>query len=337
MDSSQPARESKYFFIACFLALVVTAIVLVKSFVTTIISAVVLSYIFHPLYKRIKAILRSENVAALLTIIIVIIIIIIPLIFAANALINESIDFFYKLKAIDVNQVQEFIRTYTTDKIDIQGYYAELLQKIPLSIAKATSDYLVSIPKRILEFFVMLFIVFYLLKEGPAISERIKNHIPLKESYRKHLEKKFNGIVYASLYGLVLTAFIQGIVGALGLWIFNVPSPILWGMVMVIVSMLPFVGAWMVWFPAALYKIFIINDTFNGVGLMVYGILIVSTIDNIVRPKIIGAKGKIHPILVLLGVLGGLQVFGFLGIIIGPLILAIMMVFVEHYFLEKKE
>jgi len=329
-------RQSKYFFIALFVLIVLVSLFLIKSFVITIITGVLITYIFYPLYKKILNALRSENLAAFITILIVVIIIFIPLIFVANALINQSIQFFYRAKEFDFSRVSDVVSRYVGAEFDIAEYVADTLNTFSLSIAKNTSEFIVSLPKKMLAFFVILFIMFYLFKEGKTILEKIKDHIPLKESYRRPITERFNSVIYATLYGIVVTAFIQGAVGTLGLWVFGVPSPILWGMVMVILAMLPFVGAAFVWFPAAVYKIFA-GELVNGIGLLFYGLLIVSTIDNIIRPKIIGSKGKIHPILVLLGVLGGLEVFGLFGVIIGPLILAILTVFLELYIGEKKE
>ncbi len=334
MDGEEMQKQTRYFFILCFLAIAIISFIIIRPYLTTIISAILLTYIFYPLYRRMQYMVRSENIASFLTTIIIIIIIIIPLLFAANALINQSVEFFYKVRDLDIAEVESFISKHISNSIDVQDQFKNILNTLSLSIAKETSDFVVSLPLKIIKFFVMLFAMFYLFKEGPSLIERIQQHIPLKETHKRHLARKFSGVIYASLYGIVLTAFIQGGVGALGLWIFGIPSPLLWGLVMVILSMLPFVGASFVWFPAALYKIFT-NDTFNGFGLLLYGIFIVSTIDNIIRPKIVGAKGKVHPVLVLLGVLGGLKVFGFLGIILGPLILAILTVFLDLYLLEK--
>lgn len=334
MEEEGFQKQYKYFFVASFILIVVLSLFLIRSYITTIVSATLLSYIFYPLFKKLRAILRSENVAAFITIIIIVVIIIIPLLFAANALINQSIEFFREIRDVDLTSLETMAASLFKENIEVEEQFKEILNNFSLSVAKATSDFVVSLPRRILQFFVMLFVMFYLFKEGPIMVEQVQQHIPLKESHKRHLTRKFSSVIYASLYGLVLTAFVQGAIGALGLWIFDVPSPLLWGLVMVILSMLPFLGAAFVWFPAALYKIFT-SDTFNGFGLLLYGIFIVSTIDNIIRPKIVGVKGKIHPILVLLGVLGGLRVFGFLGIIIGPLILAILTVFLDLYILDR--
>ncbi|MEK6861878.1 MAG: AI-2E family transporter [Nanoarchaeota archaeon] len=336
MEENNLHKHSQYFFIICFIAIFLFSLYLIRSYVITIVYSSILVYIFYPVYRLLRNATKSRNLAALLATILIVIIIIIPIVFVANALINESVQFFKKVKGIDLGQFDEKLSDYFSNEVNLDEYITGLLNKFSLSIAKTTSDFIVSLPKKILEVFVMLFTMFYFFKEGNKFFIRIRDHIPLKESHRRDIAKKFSNVIYACLYGIVVTAFIQGMLGAIGLWIFNVSNPLLWGMVMVILSMLPFIGAWLIWLPASLYKVFS-GDLFNGFGLLLYGLLIVSTIDNIIRPKIIGSKGKVHPVLVLLGVLGGLEVFGLLGIIIGPLILSILEAFFEIYILERVE
>mgnify|MGYP001562405187 FL=1 len=279
---------------------------------------------------------RSENVAAFVTVFIIILIIIIPLIFAANALINESVLFLREVRDIDLSKFDDAVDKFFKDSnLDVNAYIKDLLNKLSLTVAKKTSDFIVGLPQKILEFFVMLFTMFYLFKQGARLCENIKEHIPFHEAHKKNIAESLSAVVYASLYGLVVAGFVQGALGALGLWIFDVQSPILWGLVIVILSMLPLLGTSLVWFPAAVYKFFT-GEIWNGVGLFLYGLIILSTIDNIIRPKLIGSKAKIHPVLVLLGVIGGLKVFGFLGILLGPVILSVLTVFLSLYIEEKK-
>ena len=328
-------KHSKYFFIACFIGIIILSIFLIRSYLVTITSGVLLSYIFYPLYRKLKAGVRSESLASLLTALIVVVIVTVPLIFAGNALINESINFFQQAKTIDFSNVASKLPESITRNIDINEQLKDMLNKFSLTLARETSNFIVSLPAKILHFFIMLFIMFYLFKEGKEGVKKLKRHIPLREKYRKDLSRKMSGVVYASLYGIVITAIVQGTIGAIGLWMFDVPSPVLWGVIMIILSMLPVVGAFLVWFPAAMYKL-VLGEVFNGIGLLLYGLFVISTIDNIIRPKIVGSKGEIHPILVLLGVLGGLEVFGLLGMIIGPLVLAILVVFLSLYVSERK-
>jgi predicted PurR-regulated permease PerM len=144
-------------------------------------------------------------------------------------------------------------------------------------------------------------------------------------------------------YGNITIAIMQGILGAIGFMIFGVPSPILWGFVMVLFALIPYFGTAVVWLPAALNLIFsgyLQNNsslTTRGIFLIVYGVLVISSIDNILKPKLIGAKANVHPILVLIGVLGGLSLFGFVGLFLGPMMLALLMTFIDIYEEEKDE
>ena len=334
MAKKEVSKHSQYFFIGSIIIIFLVSLFLIKSYVITIIYGCVLSYIFYPVYKKIMFLVRNNNIASLLTTLVVLVIIIVPLLFVANTLINESLEVFQKVKEMNINIFDDNVKEYLGENIDLNEQLKGMLNDLSLSVAKSTSDIIISLPGKALRVFVMLFIMFYLFKEGNFVVQKVMSHIPLKISHQHNITKKFSNVIYASLYGIVVTAFLQGLLAGIGFWVFDVPSPILWGAIMVILSMIPFVGAWVIWLPTALYKIFA-GDVFNGVGLLIYGVLIVSTIDNIVRPKIVGSKAKIHPVVVLLGVLGGLEVFGLLGIVIGPLILAILGVFVELYLLER--
>ncbi len=335
MSNEVIENYSKLFFITSFVGIILLSIYLIKSYVVTIVGAVLLAYIFYPVYKEIKNKVRSEKVSSIITVLLVVFIIIIPLIFAANALIGESVNFFYKTKDLNLSTIEKKISEKFGENLSLDEKISENLNKISLSIARSTSDFVISLPKKILELFVMLFLMFFLFIDGPSVIEKIKDHIPLKKQQKEELAKRFSSVIYASIYGMIVTAFIQGAIAALGFWVFGIESPILWGLVTVIVSILPFLGAAIVWLPAAIYKL-AIGETFNAVGLMIYGALIISTIDNIIRPGIIGSKAKVHPSLVLLGVLGGIEIFGFLGIIVGPLILSILTIFLDLYLVEKK-
>ncbi len=325
---------SKYFFLASFLGIILLSIYLIKSYIITIVGAVLLSYIFYPIYQGIQGKLRSKKLSSLLTTLLVVVIIIIPIFFAANALISESVQFFHNTKDLDLSSIEQKTADYFGGDVKISGYISDNLNKISLGIARSTSEFVVGLPKKILSLFVMLFLMYFLFMEGKPIVDKLRQHIPLKAKQKEELAKRFSNVIYASIYGMIVTAFVQGAVGALGFWIFGVNSPILWGLVTVIVAILPFVGAALVWLPAAIFKL-AVGETFNGLGLLFYGMFIISTIDNLIRPGIIGSRAKIHPSVVLLGVLGGIEIFGFLGIIIGPLILSIMTIFLDLYLVEK--
>ncbi len=331
-------EHSKYFFLAMMIILVGLGIWLVWPFVTALLGSLVLAYIFYPVYERLLLIIKNKNITAFIISALIIILLIFPFIFVANAILTESTQFFHKIG--DINTIvdtieKEHISKYITN-VDVSAYVKDMLSKLTIKVMQGTEKFILGLPEKLLSFFVMLFTMFFLFRDGRKWTDIVKQELPLKERYKKHLSKRFNDTIYATLYGIIVTAFIQGAVGALGFYLFKVGSPILWGIVMVVLAMLPFLGAAFIWLPASVIKI-ASGDPANGVGLLLYGIFIISTIDNLIRPSIIGARGRIHPVLVLLGVLGGLQLFGLIGLIIGPLALALLVVFVELYLSEKYE
>ncbi|MEK6826846.1 MAG: AI-2E family transporter [Nanoarchaeota archaeon] len=332
-------KHSKYFFIASFIVILLVSIILAWPFVGAIFGAIVLAYLFYPVYNFVLKIIRNETISALITSITVIVILIFPILFIGNAVFNEAADLFIQVKNINFAEIEEkYLSTLFGEKlsenIGLSGSIKEALDRLTTALLQKTGEFIFTLHEKILQLFVTFFITFYLFKDGRGLLFSIKEALPLKRKYKNEIADKFNDTIYATIYGVVLTAIVQGIVGGIGLWIFNVSSPILWTLVMIILSMLPFIGAAFVWLPAAIIKL-ATGDAVNGVGLLLYGLLIVSTIDNIIRPKIIGSRSKVHPALILIGVLGGIKLFGIVGIIIGPLILSILTVFFEIYTSEE--
>ncbi len=330
-------KHSNYFFVGSFVIIILASIITVWPFLGAIVGAIVLTYIVYPIYDLILRYLKNETISSLITSLLVFILMLLPFVFLGTSILNETTTFFYSVRTINFDTLGlDYINSYFGGNIDVGSFIKDALNKLSTTLVQNAHDFIIDIPKKILALFVLFFLMFYLLKDGKRLMNNIKEALPLKRRYKEDIAKKFNDTISATLYGVVLTGIIQGIIGTIGLLIFKVNSPFLWGFVMIILAMIPLVGAAFVWFPASLIKL-ASGDITNGIGLLLYGILIVSTIDNIIRPKLIGSKGKIHPGLVFLGVLGGLQVFGLMGVFIGPLILAILTVFFEIYTSEEYE
>ena len=137
-------------------------------------------------------------------------------------------------------------------------------------------------------------------------------------------------LTQAVLYGQVMTAVIQGALGGIALFIFGVPNWIFWGAIMIIMAFLPVLGTPLIWVPAAVGLI-LDGEMARGVGLLIFGATIVMNIDNFIRPRLVSGRTKVHPVLILIGVLGGLKIFGFIGMLIGPLVLALLMALIKFY------
>ncbi len=346
---------SKYVFLVIFLILLYVCFLIIKPFIPAILTSIVITYIFYPLYKALYKKTKKKTLSSLIITILIILIITIPIVFILNAIVREAYassayikQLLNKGSAFDVEcetgnlcNLLKTLKELTTNP-SIQSYVQDAIRRITSFISNSVSKFIFSAPRRILDIFIMFFLIFYLFKDGERFVNKIKYLLPLKTKHRKRIIEQFNSIISAVIYGYILMAVIQGLVAIIGFFIFKIPNPILWGLATMIAALLPFIGTTIIWLPMSLY--FIISGylqgasglIWKGVFLLLYGILIIGSVDNIIRPKFISITAKIHPIIALLGVLGGLLIFGFVGIFIGPLVLALLMTFIDIYIKEKK-
>jgi predicted PurR-regulated permease PerM len=344
----------KSIFILVFILLVVVSFLIIKPFLTAVLTGLTFSYIFYPLYSKIKNRLKSKNISSLIASLLVILIITLPLLAVLNVVSKEAYTTYLlsRQKVLSGQFLTECPAdtticnsiNYFTDKANdpkIRYYYDTTVKDVTNKITENISNILFTIPILALDLFIILFVMFFLFKDGKIFANKVENLLPLKPDYRKHVIKKLNDMAYAVIYGSLIIAIVQGALGGVGFFIFGLPSPLLWGLVMVFASLLPYIGTSIIWLPASLFLIFngyVTSDTAlitKGILLMLYGTFIIGLVDNLLKPKLIGEKSGLHPVLVLLGVVGGLKFLGFIGIILGPMILAALVTFVNIYEEEK--
>jgi predicted PurR-regulated permease PerM len=186
-----------------------------------------------------------------------------------------------------------------------------------LNVGQNTLEFVVS-------FFVMLYLLFFLLRDGAALRRRARDAIPLREDLQHDLSTKFANVIRATVKGNVVVALVQGLLGGFAFWVLGIQPAILWAVVMAFLSLLPAVGSALVWLPAAIYLL-AIGAIWQGVGLIAYGVFVIGLVDNVLRPILVGKQTKMPDYVVLLSTLGGMAVFGFNGFVIGPIIAAMFM------------
>lgn len=302
----------------------------------------------------------------------VIVIITIPLAFVLNKLVREASVIYVSARQMiaqgdffDVNcnptnnkacsfllKINEII-----NRPQVKFYIEQSINKLTLSLNNYFSSFVFTLPRRILDLFIMFFIVFYLFKDGKKLVEKICLWLPIKRRYQNHILQQFKDVIWAVVYGIILVAFIQGILGGIGFFVSGLilyktagiyspillGSPIVWGLMMALFAMIPLLGTPIIWLPVSLAMlargVSENNTALIGIslGLLMYCTLIVSTIDNILKPHIIGNKAKLSPALIILGIFGGIFVFGTIGIFIGPLVLGILATFIKIYEKERNE
>jgi predicted PurR-regulated permease PerM len=308
--------KKPHFLLALVLFLVYLVFLTIKPLITAVLSSFVLTFVFHPIFLRINKRISNKNISSALTLIVILLIIIIPSLILTNSLAQESLQVYQKVRTQDLSS---FISKYFDS--GFQEQISGVVNNALLFIIKSTSNFLLSIPQLALNFFVTIFITYYLLKDAPELITYLKKILPSFEKGQTLMLEKFRTITKALIFGTLLTALIQGILGGIGFAIFGISSPVLWGSIMAVTSIIPLLGTAIVWLPAGLIQLFQ-GDYVSGIGILIFGGVIVSTADNFIKPKLVGRRANIHPVIVLLGILGGLQLLGFVGLIAGPLILA---------------
>ena len=366
-DNIKPNSFPKLLFSIFFLIILVLAYFITQPFLTAIVTGAIIAYLSYPLYESALKRIKSKTAAAAVISIFIVLLIIVPLVSVLGLVTAEAYNTYATLDSHNlgtnlmkvackeqnwlsckvVKSIANFlpeneqIKSFGSTEAKLDYYIQVTIKKITEFIIKNFSQFLVSLPSLILNFFIMIFIVYYLLKDGDYIASRIKNILPFKEIHKQEIIEKFHDLAYGTFYGNILVAVLQGFLAGIGFYFFGVPSPILWGFVTIFFALLPYFGTAIIWLPAALNLIligYLQNDsasTINGIILLVYGTLVISTIDNVIKPKLISRKSHLHPVLILLGALGGLSFSGFIGLILGPFILALLITFLDIYETEK--
>ncbi len=322
-----------------FIVFALLTAVILRSFISPILAAVVLSYVTYPVYKWLNTKLGSKTFSAILTIALILLVIAIPAIFAVNALSKEVFVGYLMVKKYLVtgteaakcgaNAVCGILNAIGFSEPTFVTFFSDSLGKATAAVFNSLTAYLLSLPKIIVNIFISMFLTYYLLKDGSKLTSYVKSILPIKAANQDLFIRRFNDVTFAVVYGNIIVAVIQGLLTSFGFFLLGVPSPLVWGIVTVFTSLIPFLGAYVVWLPTAILLIANGNNlgdggmVLRGALLIVYGFFMISSVDNILKPKLIGSRANLHPALVLLGVIGGIATFGVIGIIIGPVIIAL--------------
>lgn len=293
--------------------------------------------VFKPLYQKLLQRFRQRpNIAALCTVLVILVLVMLPLGLVAAALVQEAAAMYARLHSGEVSlagyvqQVWAILPGWSHTLLERMGVNdpVVLQQKISvaltqggqqlaakaLSVGQDTFDLVVG-------FFVMLYLLFFLLRDGDRLNAMLRDALPLPAAHKRELGEKFRAVIRATVKGNIAVAALQGALGGLAFWVLDVHAPVLWAVVMAFLSLLPAIGAGLVWLPVALYLL-ATGATGAGIGLILYGSLVIGLVDNLVRPLLVGKDIKMPDYLVLISTLGGMEVFGINGFVIGPLIAA---------------
>lgn len=337
--SNSPALQDK-----AFVALLVVVSLafgwILAPFYGAVFWGVVLAVVFAPLHRRVLRRFHGRtNLAALATLLVVLVIVILPLVLVAASLVQEVADLYRHVQSGEVDfsryfaQIVDALPAWVGGLLDRLGVFdmAALQRKIAalatqgsqaiaqsaLGIGQNTLDILAS-------FFVALYLAFFLLRDGSVVARRIWVAIPLDPGSKRRLFAKLATVIRATVKGNIVVAVAQGALGGLAFWYLGVRGALLWAVLMAFLSLLPAVGAALVWLPVALFLL-ASGEVGQGIGLIAYGTLVIGLVDNLLRPLLVGKDIKMPDYLVLISTIGGMAIFGLNGFVIGPVIAALFL------------
>jgi len=311
---------------------------------------VIIAILFAPLQRLlVRRLGRSRTWAALATLAIILLVVTPPLILIVATLMQEGSGVYARMKSGELNfgrYFQEMVAalppwfTQLLDRFGI-GNLRDIEQQLTTAVAQASqliATQVLGIGQNTLQFvigfFVALYLAFFLLRDGPALALRVKAAIPLDEAHKQALAQKFATVIRATVKGNIVIAVIQGTLGGLALWVLDVRGALLWAVLMAFLSLLPAVGAGLIWGPVAVYLL-VTGSVIQGAGLIAFGVLVIGMVDNVLRPILVGKDTRMPDYVVLISTLGGLAVFGINGFIIGPVIAAMFIAVWDIYVSER--
>ncbi|MEK6899409.1 MAG: AI-2E family transporter [Nanoarchaeota archaeon] len=326
-------QEIRRFAAIAFILLVfVSAFFIIRPLFLSIVGGLLLAYVFFPLHKLILKIFRERNTAALATCILIVVIIFIPFWFLIPLMVQQLFDLFNASQQLDVAGLVERVLPSFSEQIkrDLTSAIINFVSKSISSVISLLTTFILDLPIYLLYFAVIIFVFFFSLRDADKLRDYVTGLSPLKRDKEKHLAHQFREITSSIIFGYVIVGLIQGIATGIGLLIFGVPKALLLTVFALFASIIPMVGPALVWLPSSIYLLSV-GKVSAGIAFMIYGAIFISTIDNFIRPYLISRRTNIPPVIVLIGMIGGLLVFGFLGLIIGPLILAYLLTLLEAY------
>jgi predicted PurR-regulated permease PerM len=307
---------------------------ILSPFVNVIAWSTVLAITFHPVHAALVRRTHQPALSAILSSALVVIVFVVPLLFVASlavtqfVAVGESFGRTFGGPGVDtttpLGQVYAWVtRTFDLDATAIIDWFRRHATEIAQNAAGYTVAIAASLTSAVLSFIFIIFAMFLLFRDGDRMVARIPDLLPFDRARSEALLLRIRDVIYGGVYGVVVIALLQGALLGGMFWLLGIPSAALWGMVTVVTSVLPIFGAAAVWVPGAVY-LGIVGQWTQAIVLLAWGTLVISGVDNFLRPRLVGGRVGLSEIVMFFSLLGGLQVFGILGIVLGPVLFAIV-------------
>ncbi len=328
-----------YYLLALLSGALLLAFFIFRPFLYTLIFAVIVTVVFQPVHKRVLGSTRQRRgIAALVTAIIIITIVLVPVLLLGIQIFQEAQQLYSSVtegggKDNILNAVKEItvhLQKYIPVPIDFSLNFDKYLEQGLGWLLENIGGVFSNIAKMLLNFFIFLIALYYLLKDGQQLKQNFVDLSPLTNFDDEKIFNRLELAVNSVIKGNLIVAVVQGMLTAIGFAIFGVPNAVLWGSVTAIAALIPGVGTSLVLIPAILF-LFFNSEVFHAIGLIVWGVVAVGLIDNFLGPKLVGRGIQMHPLIVLLSVFGGIGLFGPMGLLLGPLAISMLFAFIEIY------
>lgn len=319
---------------------------LLEPFFSAVFWACVVGILFYPLHLRLLNRWGRPNLAALATLVVCMVVAIVPVLFLMGSFFQEGAAFYQRIESGEINPGQYVDRIrqgFPQMQAMLEGLHIDLnaikgqLSTAAVKLSQMLAQNAVSIGQNTMQFFIslgiMLYLAFFLLRDGSSLVALLIRALPLGDAREKTLFTKFAEVTRATIKGNLVVAIVQGSLGGLIFWFLDIQAPLLWGVVMTVLSLIPVVGAGLIWVPVAVY-LFAIGSWGQGLVLVIFGVAVIGLVDNVLRPVLVGRDTKLPDYVVLLSTLGGFALFGLNGFVLGPLIAVLFVAFWQIFILE---
>ncbi len=340
------AYIQQFFFFSLLIATTSTFFWVIGSYLLPVFWAIVIAIVFYPLYLKINRLLRGRaSLASIVAIVAVVLTVVVPLIIVGGLVVRESLGLYQNLTegagGIEgfslLDQAGQFVTYLEPYGISQEAVVTRLREGVAgasqalasslLAIGQQTFSLLIAIS-------IMLYLLFFFFRDAEKLQETLVRYLPIGDTYERRLFSRFSETSRAVMKGTVAIAALQGLLGGLTFWAVGVSSPVLWGVAMALLSIIPAVGPAVIWFPASVILL-ATGSVWEGVSILVVGVLLVSLVDEFLRPILVGRGSKMPDSITLLATVGGLATFGISGFVIGPIIaaffLSLWVMFGERY------
>lgn len=309
------------------------AFFVLKDIILALLLGTILGFMFHPVYLFLNKRIKSPTITSLIMCALLLLIITIPLWFLAPTLFNQSFNLYVSSQSVDLTNPLNKIFSYFlhSEKMssEMTSRIVSLITKSANSFVNFSSEFLTSLPNLFLRFLIVLFAFFYFLRDKEQILNYIQGVLPFSKEVGKKFFVQTSEITTSILYGQFVIGLVQGIIVGIGFLIFGVPNTLLLTILAAIAGILPIIGTTIIWLPVSIYLV-VSGSIFGGVGVIFFGLLS-NAAETFSKPLWVSKRAKIHPAIILVGMIGGLFAFGFLGFILGPLALAYLFIVLDLY------